>query len=178
MTKKYTNTFSAIHWIHAAILIFILIGATLNLPDLPAKGGDLSPFKGHMILGIVASILTVIRLLMLWKQPTLKPLDMGAFRETLVRWNHRLIYLFLILTGASGLATANSTNLGEVVIFGNNPSVYNGPDGITATLGSVHSASAYILMALIAMHVAGVIFYMIKSKENILGRVGFASKDN
>jgi len=173
MTKKYTNAYSAIHWIHAAILLFILIGATLNLPDLPAKGGDLSPFKGHMILGIVASILTVIRLLMLWKQPKLEPLNMGAFRETLVRWNHRLIYLFLILTGASGLATANSTNLGEVVIFGNDPSVYNGPDGITATLGSVHSVSAYILMALIAMHVAGTILYMVKSKENILGRVGF-----
>ncbi len=173
MTQKYTNTFSAIHWIHAAILIFILLGATLNLPDLPAKGGDLSPFKGHMILGFIATVITLIRLFMLWKQPTLEPLDMGAFRETIVRWNHRLIYLFLILTGASGLATAKSTNLGEVVIFGNDPSVYNGSDGITATLGTVHSASAYILMALIAMHIAGTILYMIKSKENILGRVGF-----
>ncbi len=173
MAKKYTNPFSAIHWTHAAILTFILIGATLNLPDLPAKGGDLSPFKGHMILGIIATAITLIRLLMVWKRPKLEPLDMSAFRETLVRWNHRLIYLFLILTGASGLITANSTNLGEVVIFGNDPSLYGGPDGITATLGAIHSTSAYTLMALIAMHVAGVIFYMIKSKENILGRVGF-----
>ena len=176
MTKKYTSTFSAIHWIHAAILIFILLGATFNLPDLPAKGGDLSPFKGHMILGFVATVITLIRLFMLWKQPTLEPLDMGAFRETIVRWNHRLIYLFLILTGVSGLATANSTSLGQVLIFGNDPSVYGGPDGITATLGTIHSISAYTLMALIAMHVAGVIFYMIKSKENILGRVGFGKE--
>jgi len=173
MTKKYTNAFSAIHWIHAAILIFILIGATLGLPDLPAKGGDLSPFKGHMILGFVATLIVVIRLLMLWKQPKLEPLNMGAFRETIVRWNHRLIYLFILLTGISGMITANSASLGQVVIFGNDPSVYTGPEGITATLGSVHTASAYILMALIAMHVAGTILYMIKSKENILGRVGF-----
>jgi len=177
MTKKYTNAFSAIHWIHAAILIFILIGATLNLPDLPAKGGDLSPFKGHMILGFVATLIVVIRLLMLWKQPKLEPLNMGAFRETIVRWNHRLIYLFILLTGISGMITANSASLGQVVIFGSDPSVYAGPEGITATLGSVHTASAYILMALIAMHVAGTILYMIKTKENILGRVGFGKGD-
>ena len=173
MTKKYTNSFAAIHWIHAAILAFILIGATLALPDLPAKGGDLSPYKGHMILGFIATAITLIRLSMLRKQPELEPLDMGAFRETIVRWNHRLIYLFLLIVGISGMATAKSTNLGQVLIFGKDPSVYGGPDGITATLGLVHSTSSYILMALIAMHVAGTILYMIKSKENILKRVGF-----
>ena len=173
MTKKYTNAFSAIHWIHAVILIFVLIGATLTLPDLPAKGGDLSPFKGHMILGFVATAITLIRIFMLRKQPELEPLDMGAFRETIVLWNHRLIYLFLVIVGLSGMATAKSTNLGQVLIFGKEPSVYGGPEGITATLGSVHSASTYILMALIVMHIAGTLLYMVKSKENILGRVGF-----
>jgi len=132
MTKKYTNAFSAIHWIHAAILIFILIGALLNLPELPDKGGDLSPFKGHMILGFLATLIVIVRLIMLKKQPELKPLKMDTFRENIVHWNHRLIYIFILLTGISGMATAKSANLGQVLIFGENPSVYTGPDGITA----------------------------------------------
>ena len=174
MQKNYTKTFSAIHWIHAAIIMFILIGATVNLPELPAKGGDLSPFKGHMIFGFVATFITIIRLLVLRKQPKLEPLNMGALRESLVRWNHRLIYVFLLLTGFSGMVTAKSTNLGQVLIFGKDASVYGGPDGITATLGTIHSVCSYTLMALVVMHIAGTILYMLKTKENILKRVGFA----
>jgi len=132
MTKKYTNAFSVIHWIHAVILIFILIGALLNLPELPDKGEDLSPFKGHMILGFLATLIVIVRLIMLKKQPELKPLKMDTFRENIVHWNHRLIYIFILLTGISGMATAKSANLGQVLIFGENPSVYTGPDGITA----------------------------------------------
>ena len=176
MAKKYTNAFAAIHWIHAVVLILLLIGGILNLPDLPAKGGDISPFKMHMILGFIALFIVVIRLIMLPKQPELQPLDMGEFRETIVRWNHRLIYVFILLTGISGLATANSTNLGQVLIFGSDPSVYGGPDGITATFGTVHTLSAYTLAALIVMHVTGTILYMVKSKENILTRVGFGKE--
>ncbi len=173
MRKNYTKTFSAIHWIHAAILIFILIGATVNLPDLPAKGGDLSPFKGHIIFGLVATLLTIIRLLVLWKQPNLEPLNMDAFREMVVRWNHRLIYVFLLLTGISGIATAKSADLGDAIVFANNPLAYGGPDGVTDILGAVHSFSSYTLAALIAMHVIGTILYILKTKKNIMKRVGF-----
>ena len=173
MQKNYTKIFSAIHWIHAAILIFILIAATINLPDLPAKGEDLSPFKGHIIFGLVATVFTIIRLLVLLKQPKLEPLNMDAFRETIVRWNHRFIYIFLLLTGLSGIATAKSTNLGDAIVFANDPMAYGGPDGITDILATIHSFSSYTLAALVAMHIAGTILYIIKSKENILKRVGF-----
>jgi len=173
MTKKYTNAFSAIHWIHAAILIFILIGALLNLPELPDKGGDLSPFKGHMILGFLATLIVIVRLIMLKKQPELEPLKMDTFRENIVRWNHRLIYLFILLTGISGMVTAKSANLGQVLIFGENPSVYTGPDGITALFSTIHTISAYTLGILIVMHIIGTVLYIMKTKENILKRVGF-----
>ena len=173
MKKSYTNIFSAIHWVHAVIIAFILIGATVNLPDLPAKGGDLSAYKGHIILGFVATVMTIVRLLLLRKQPELEPLNFDAFKEKVVRWNHRLIYVFLLLTGISGIVTAKSTNLGEVLIFGGDASAYGGPDGITDIFGAVHSFSAYTLAALIAMHIAGTILYILKNKENIIKRVGF-----
>ncbi len=177
ITKKYTNTFSAIHWIHAVIIIMLLVGATLNLPELPNRGADLTPFKGHMILGFFSTILTVIRLILLKKQSKLEPLNMDLFRKSVVAWNHRFIYLFLLLTGVSGMVIAKSTNLGSVVIFGDNPEIYSGSEGIASIFATVHSVSAYILMALVIMHIVGTILYMIKTKENILSRVGFKNKE-
>jgi len=179
MKTKYTNAFAALHWVHAVLIALLLIGGTFSLPDLPELtkdlpklGAELAPFKNHIILGVLTSVLVLVRLLMLWKQPKLEPLKVSPLRQSLVTWNHRLIYLFLILTGASGIATANSANVGDVALWGNSPSLYTGPEGITATLASVHNASSTILMLLIAMHVAGTLIYM-ATKENVLKRMWF-----
>jgi len=173
MKKKYTNLFASIHWIHAAMITFVLVGATVTLPDLPEVAEKLAPFKGHMIFGFIVTLVTFLRIYMVRKQPELEPLDMGTLRELIVTWNHRLIYVMLVVVGLSGMATAKSANIGQILIFGQDPSVYTGPGGITATLASIHSASTTLLMLLIAMHVAGTLLYMIKSRENILKRVGF-----
>ena len=170
---SYKRSFVAVHWVHALLLGFMLIGASLGLPDLPAKGGDLSAFKGHMILGVITTLVVALRLWMLRSQPEMAPLKVSSFRASLVRWNHRLIYLFIIIVGVSGLATAQSASLGQVLIFGSDASVYSGPEGITGTLGSVHGASTTILMILIAMHIAGVVSYRIKTGECILKRMWF-----
>jgi len=179
MKTKYTNAFATLHWVHAVLITLLLIGGTFNLPDLPeltkdlAKlGSQLAPFKQHMILGFIATALIVIRLWMLRKQPQLEPLKVNPLRQSIIAWNHRLIYLFLIITGLSGMATAKSASVGQVLIFGKGASAYTGPEGITATLASVHSVSATILMVLIAMHVAGTLYYM-ATKENVLKRVWF-----
>jgi cytochrome b561 len=173
MQSTYTTRFIAMHWIHGALLAFVLATALLNLPDLPQAGGDVAPFKGHMILGFLATILIVPRLLFLRAEPALPPLDVPAWRRRLIEWNHRLIYLLIVVVGLSGMATAKSTHLGEVVIFGDDPSVYTGAEGITATLASVHTAGAYLLTALIVMHIAGTIAYALKRRESPLGRMGF-----
>jgi len=171
--EKYTKSFVAMHWIHALLLGFLLIGATLGLPDLPQKGGDLSPFKGHMILGVIAVLIAVLRLILLRKQPEMAPLKVDSFRESVIRWNHRLIYLFVFLAGISGFATAQSASLGQVLIFGSDPSVYTGPGGITETLASIHGASTTILMLLVGMHIAGIISYRLKTGECVVKRMWF-----
>jgi len=171
--EKYTKSFAAMHWIHGAIILLILTVATLTLPDLPEKASELEPFRGHMILGFVATLLTFTRIYMVRKQPELSSLDMGSFRESMVKWNHRLIYIVLVVVGLSGMATTKSANIGQVLIFGQDPSVYTGPGGITETLASVHSVSTTLLMILIAMHILGVISYILKTKTNILKRVWF-----
>ena len=173
MTEKYTKGFALIHWIHGAMIALILIMATFTLPDLPKSASELEPFRGHMILGFIVTLLTLLRIYTKSKQPELKALDMDSFRENVVKWNHRLIYIMLLASGVTGMATTKSANVGKVLIFGEDPSVYTGAGGITEIFASLHGASTTLLMILIAMHVAGVLSYILKTKTNILKRVWF-----
>lgn len=167
---KYTKGFSIMHWVHAIVITLLLVGASINLPDLPKLGTELAPFKQHIILGLAALVLTIVRLIMLARQPELPALQMSSSRATLVKWNHRLIYLFLFIVAFSGIATASSANIGDIVLFGKDASSYN-PNSITELAAKVHGASTTVLMILIAMHVLGVISYIIKTKDKIIKRV-------
>jgi cytochrome b561 len=172
MQTKYTPLFSAVHWIHAIMITLIIGGALLTLPALPTNGIDLAPFRAHMIFGFVVTLVTFARIYLVRKQPELEPLKISALRQAIVTWNHRLIYVFLVVVGLSGMATTKSAHIGQVLIFGKDPSVYTGPDGITATLASIHSYAAYGLIALILMHITGTVAYALKTKENVFARVG------
>jgi len=169
--KKYTKSFALIHWIHAILIALVLVGGLVNLPDLPKSGSELEPFKMHMIMGILVFIVLIIRVILLKKQPELEPLDVNKTREFFINLNHRLIYIFIALTAISGMATAKSANIEQVVIFGKDPSVYSGAEGITAIFAQIHSISAYTLLALIIMHVLGVVAYIAKGNKDIIKRV-------
>ena len=173
MAQKYTGLFAAIHWIHAAMIAAVLLGALLTLPVLPEIGGDLSPFKNHILMGVAVTVVTFIRLYLVRRQPELEPLKVSPARQALITWNHRLIYFFLILVGLSGMATAQLSNIGKVLFLGADGSAYTGPGGLTETLGTIHMYGAWILGILIVMHVAGTISYIIKTGDNVLKRVGF-----
>jgi len=170
---KYTKAFVAMHWIHGLLIGFILIAAKAKMEHLPETAGDLSQYKGHIILGLIATLLTVIRIFMARKQPELPPLNMSKFRQNLATWIHRLIYVALLATGITGIATAKSANLGSVVLFGADPSVYAGSEGIVKTLASAHEASTNILIVLILLHIVGVVAYQIQGKGNIIKRMWF-----
>ena len=171
MQKKYTKSFALIHWIHAILITLVLVGGLINLPDLPKSGEELQPFKMHIIMGVLVFVVLIIRVILLKKQPTLEPLDVNKSREFFINLNHRLIYIFITLTAISGIATAKSANIGQVVIFGKDPSVYTGANGITAIFAQIHTISAYTLLVLIIMHILGVISYIAKGNKEIIKRV-------
>ncbi len=173
MSKKYTNLFASIHWLHAAMIAAVLIAGWTTLPHLPKISEDISIFHNHLIMGFAVTVVTFVRLYFLRKQPELEPLKVSTFRQSVITWNHRLIYLVLVLVGLTGMATAQLSNMGQVLLFGQDVSVYTGPDGIAGTLGMVHTYGTYILAGLILMHVAGTIYYLIKTGDNVLARVGF-----
>ena len=170
---KYTKSFVAMHWIHGLLIGFILIVANIKMEHLPDVAGDLSQYKGHIILGLVATLLTILRIFMARKQPELPPLNMSKIRQSVASLIHKLIYVALLATGVTGVATAKSANLGSIVLFGADLSQYAGSKDIVKTLASAHEISSTILIILILLHIVGVIAYQIQGKGNIIKRIWF-----
>ncbi len=141
------------------------------MPDLPKAGGDLSPYGVHMIIGAIATMLLLIRWFMSHSQSHFTLYETS--KQKLVDWNHKLIYLFILITGLSGVGMAKVSNLGTVAVFGGDASSYTGPTPLVNTFAQVHSVSTTILMVLIAMHVVGVILYLIQTKTNIIQRIWY-----
>ncbi len=169
---KYSKKFIIMHWVHALLLTFLLIGASLKLPEL-GKNVDLSAFKMHIILGVIATLLTFVRIFMAIKEPKLVPLySTDNIKQKMSDWNHKLIYVTLVIVGLSGIATAKISNLGSVVVFGAKKSNFD-YNSLSQLFGNIHSASTTVLIALIIMHIAGVVMYKYNTGKNAITRVLF-----
>jgi len=162
-----------IHWIHAALIAFVLLSGGLILSEMPNNVDKIGSLKVHMILGVLITVITLVRLFKISKHPEMKPLEVGTGREQIIKWNHRLIYLMLIIVGLSGMVAANTSGLGDIVFFGKEAELYADATSLSKLAGGVHAVATKLLMALIVMHVAGIISYMIKTKKNVLKRMWF-----
>jgi cytochrome b561 len=171
--KKYSNLLASIHWIHAALLLVLLLTGGLILSNMPNTAEKIGSLQGHMLLGFAAGIIAIVRLILVLKSPKLTPLNVSAGRMQIIAWNHRLIYLFIFLVALSGMAAAKLSGTGDIVFFGKEGELFANMSALAENAKWVHMVSTKILMALIVMHIAGIVSYIIKTKENVLKRVGF-----
>ena len=162
-----------IHWIHGALIAFVLLSGGLILSNMPDNAEKIGSLKGHMILGLVITVITLVRIFKVRKHPEMKPLAVGEGREKIIKWNHRLIYVTLLIVGISGMVAAKTSGLGDIVFFGKEAELYADATSLSKLAGGVHAVATKLLMALIVMHVAGIFSYMIKTKENVLKRMWF-----
>jgi len=171
--EKYSKSFVLLHWIHGAMIAFVLLTGGLILSEMPNTAEKIGSLKGHMLFGLAIVAITLIRIVMAKRQTALKPLSVGAGREQIITWNHRLIYLMLIIVGLSGIVAANASGLGDIVFFGKEAELYADATSLSKLAGGVHAVATKLLMFLIVMHVAGIVSYVIKTKENVLRRMWF-----
>ncbi len=171
--EKYSKCMVRIHWIHGALIAFALLSAGLVLSEMPDNVEKIGSLKLHMLLGIFITFITFVRIFKIRNHPEMKPLSVGASRENIIKWNHRLIYLFLIIVGLSGVIAAKTSGLGDIVFFAKEAELYADATSLSKLAGTVHAVSTKLLMALIVMHVAGIVSYVIKTKENVLKRMWF-----
>lgn len=158
---KYPLPMRLIHWTMSIITICLLIVGFLMTgwwSDKPFTG-DL--YFWHKSFGVVILILIFVRISTRWGYRNDIPnMDGLPFYE---RWLahavHGLLYVFLVIQPLSGYLTSSfhPESPGVPFFFGYLPDIFNKSQELADFFAQVHNISAYCILILLFLHVAGVI---------------------
>jgi cytochrome b561 len=173
--SRYHPVLVALHWLLAVLIIAALaLGALVmvNIPnDDPMKPEAL---RSHMAGGGVILLLMLVRLFV--RARTKHPSAASTGNPVLDRlaWaSHRLFYVAVLGMGGSGVFMALQTGLPVIVFAG---------DGVLPAdfwvfpVRTVHYLFSRLLMALIALHVAGALYHALILKDGLLRRMFFGRR--
>jgi len=159
------------HWISALlIVIMIVLGFSHGL--VGEEASKITILKFHAPIGIVILLLTIFRILW-WiafdKKPepvagTSRPMHIAAAAV------HGLLYLLLLAMTISGIAMMVLSGAGEI-IFGGAPGPL--PDFHDYTPHLAHGLGAFILIALLVIHIIAAIYHQAILRDNLMSRMKF-----
>ena len=154
---RYSNTTVAFHWITVALVLTqAYLGFTFALSDEgPARD---AVFVWHKTLGVIILLLTLARLAYRVKNPPPPfPPELPAWERVAAVWNHRLFYTLLIampivgFIAVSGFASGPTTPIAGGIQIPVIPGISRDTGELA---GEVHEIAAFLLVALILVHIA------------------------
>jgi cytochrome b561/polyisoprenoid-binding protein YceI len=177
MLFKNTETqFGAVtktlHWTIALLIIFML-GLGLWMSDLPMGGQKLSAVLLHKSIGITVLVLMLCRVL--WhfyshrprEVDTLKPIDKAAASAM-----HYMLYVLALAIPLAGWAMSSAMGR-SVSFFGlfTLPDIVAKDEAMGKLYESCHNTMAYILIALVSLHVLAALKHHFVEKDIVLKRM-------
>lgn len=150
----YDRTSVAFHWISAvAIIAMWPIGKIMT-----GAAGEPSSllYSTHVGLGLVVSVITVVRIIWIFRSDRPEELEMPRWERILFVANHYILYGLLLLLSLSGVAMLLAAGSFDAVALSKN----DGPS-------DQHEITSTIFLLMFVMHVAGVIFYQIKQGRTL-----------
>jgi cytochrome b561 len=173
--SRYHPILVALHWFLA-----VLIGAALTLGVLVlVKIPNSDPMKvealrGHMAGGVVILLLMLVRLFVRMGTAQPAPAVPGNPLLGWLAWvSHRALYVVVLAMAGSGLVMALQAGLPAVVFGGRG---HLPADFWVLPIRTVHYLLSRLLMALIALHVAGALYHMLILKDGLLRRMSFVRR--
>lgn len=163
-TFRYAKPQIAIHWLSALLIGFLLVTGTLVLADLPNTVQKIGNLRIHMILGGLAGLLVIARIVMRKRLPAPPPVQ----GEKLARLGHMALNLVILLLVFSGMMLALQSGTFDAV-FG---SGVLPEDFKQFTPRKIHGLASRAAMALIALHVLAALYHQIIVKDGLLARMG------
>lgn len=161
-----------LHWlVGLAILAQLTLG--LWMEDVPKSppGVRAGWFNLHKSTGMVIAMLIAIRILwrLMHKAPEM-PQVMTVFQKTLATWNHRLLYVCMLVMPLSGFLGSSFTPY-PIKFFGMAlPRFWDANADMKEFLAQVHACTACVLLILIGVHLMGALFHFVK-RDGVLQRM-------
>lgn len=159
------------HWLIAAIVISMLAGSFF-LDDLPAQYQSLA-YTLHKSFGLTVLFLMVARFF--WMQFSGKPVlpvTVPWWQKILSRLVQYGLYVFLLCMAFSGWIMSVAANKVPIYFGLFRASLPIIPDKALAKLmNQSHKTIAWVLIALITMHIIGALKHHFFDKDNVLKRM-------
>ena len=166
---RYGTVAITFHWLSAAAILAALVmgfrAAGAGDPTLKA-----SILRLHVPVGIL--ILILIGLRISWRFFDRKPRDVPgtpAWQGLAARLVHGLLYAAIIAMGASGIAMLVLSGAGPILFGGSPaqlPNFWDYPPRIA------HGIGAFVLLALIGVHIAAALYHQFVKRDRLMARMG------
>lgn len=168
--RRYGAVAMAMHWATAAA-VFGLLGSGLMMEGVAEEGARMQILRAHAATGIFVLVLTLLRIGW-WAFADTRPQDVGGmpgWQAKAARLVHGLFYAVILIMGASGIAMLALSGA-AAMLFAGAPGAL--PDfGIYAPRAP-HGLGAWLMMALIAVHVGAALHHQFVRHDRVLGRMG------
>jgi cytochrome b561 len=161
-----------LHWLlAAAILAGFCIG--FQMSDQPVSPTRVRWINYHKWVGITILAFSVLRLL--WRflhRPPPLPASMSPWQRKTSDWVHRTLYLFFFMVPIAGWAYSSALGF-PVVYLGliRLPDLVPKDKALADLLIDVHATLAWLLAALVGLHVAAAVKHHFIDKDGLLRRM-------
>ena len=167
--QRYDITAIVFHWTLAAAIVVVL-----PLGFLAARAPDsqraATLLRVHIPLGILILLMTVARAIWRYRHaPPARPAGQPRWQIGVARVSHGLLYVVPIVMGISGI--------GLLALSGAAPIVFERvraelPDFSRFPPMTVHALGAFLLVALLGLHVAAALYHQFYRRDRLLSRMG------
>jgi cytochrome b561 len=161
-----------LHWLTAAlILVTVPLGAILG--DLPRVQATFKYYSIHKWIGVTLFALTCMRLFLRWRNPPPPlPASMPAWQQRLSSLVHGLLYALLLALPVVGWVASTAGGF-PLVLFNvlPLPAPVEKSQALSDLLSGVHSALAWSLVTLLALHLAAVLKHQFVDRDRIVSRM-------
>ena len=178
VAARYTNVAIVLHWAIGILLLFE-IGLGLRMEDATGSA-RFATFQLHKSIGITILLLIALRLVWRWRN-TPPPLVHGGWERTLAHAVHVLFYVLLFALPLSGwLIVSSSRIVVPTLLYGTIPwphlpgfaTMAGGTrDAWNGAAKFLHHSGIYLIYALFALHLAGVIKHQFVDRDRDLARM-------
>ncbi len=165
MKDRWSGWSVMLHWLAAGLIVGLAAGFLMT--DLPAdSSARLFVSRLHTLGGATLMLLTVARLVIRRRGPTVTPLPLSDLHRRGVGVIHALLYAVVFVIGASGVVTGARSAW---------PEHLQGKLAEAPALGSLvsreaHEALVFVLLGLVLLHVGGVLLQQAR-RGGVLGRM-------
>lgn len=167
--QRYAGRLRILHWLIAGLVLAIWpLGLMIGFVKEDVK---LDFYLVHESLGFLVLWLMLVRIGV--RLTSAAPLVVApAFEKAAAHLVHGLLYVFLIVMPVSGFLATNAHGFplewfGLVTVW----SPIGKMPEIAFTLSAIHAWSAWILLALFALHLAAAIFHHVIRRDGTLYRI-------